>query len=102
MHTSAHDAAELASGSDIAEFDLGILDGIDLSPNNFLPAQAPYADRYFLFRPIANHAFFVEPEHFQLKIQSFKSGGYEGTVRLVNAQRIADLQNIPRRIGCLP
>jgi hypothetical protein len=99
MYTSAHDAGELASWNDIAECDFYSLDAIDLSPSNYLPAQVPYADRKFLSRPLINQAYFVEPEHFQLKIQPFKSGGYEGTVRLVNLQRIADLQNIPRRIG---
>ncbi len=99
MYTSAHDAGELASWSEIAQSGFDPLDAIDISPGNYFPAQVPYADRDPLCRPIANHACFVEPDHLQLKIQPFKSGGYEGTVRWVNAQRVADLQNIPRRIG---
>lgn len=99
MHTSAFNADSLASGDGIAEHDFDILDEIDLSLSNYLPAQVPLSDRDPVYRPIANHACFDEAEHFLLKIQSFNGGGYEGTVRLVNAQQIADLQNAPRRTG---
>lgn len=85
MYTSAHDPDEL--------------DGIfPFQPDYCLP-QASQAARALAGRTIANQAFFEEPDHMQLKIQSFKSGGYEGTVRWVNAQKIADMQNSPRRSG---
>ena len=99
MYTSAFDCDESEYGSDPIEDDFELPGGIDLSPGIYLPPQVPQSERKFSHRPIANQAYFEKPEHFQLKIQSFKNGGYEATVRRVNIQRIADLQNIPRRIG---
>lgn len=85
MHASMHDADGLS------RFD-------PFTSGYFLP-QASRTDRELAGRTITNQSYFEESDHLQLKIQSFKSGGYEGTVRWVNAQRMADLQTIPRRIG---
>lgn len=85
MYTSAHEA--------------DALDGIEVFPLGYYLPQAPQEARELSGRTIANQAYLEDSDHLQLKIQSFKSGGYEGTVRWVNAQRIADLQNSPRRIG---
>ena len=75
------------------------LDRIDVSPPSYLPTQVSADVRKILGRNIVNHACFDERNQLQLKIQTFKNGGYEGTVRWVDAQRIADLQNMPRRCG---
>lgn len=75
------------------------LAGIDCFPPPYLLEQASNEARRMAGRNITNHSFLKESHHLQLKIQAFKNGGYEGTVRWVDAQRIADLQNIPRRIG---
>lgn len=95
MHTSAHDACE----SPVSAFDSG--DDIPLSwdsPSDYLPEQIRPVDRQFSWR-LANQAEYAESHHLQLKIQSFKSGGYEGTVRWVDLQKMADMQTMPRRIG---
>ena len=85
MYTSADDTGELG--------------GIDSFPPSYCLPQASQAARELVGRTVANQSYLEDSDHLQLKIQSFKSGGYEGTVRWVNAQRIADLQNIPKRIG---
>jgi hypothetical protein len=85
MYTSAHDADDL--------------DGIaPFSPDYCLP-QASQEEWAFSGRTIINHAFLEESDHMQLKIQPFKNGGFEGIVTWRNAQKIADMQNAPRRIG---
>jgi hypothetical protein len=85
MNTSAYDPDEL--------------EGIVLFQPDYLPSQASQEARRLCGRTIINQAFFEESENLQLKIQPFKSGGYEATVRWVNAQRIADMQNMPRCFG---
>ena len=100
MHTSAYDASEPdVIGSDAADDDWKILDAVDILPLDYLPEQVPYGDRDLLARPIVNHACFVEPHHLQLKIQPFNNGGFEGTVKWVDLQKIADMQNAPRKLG---
>lgn len=84
----------------ISAYDAEGLDGLELFRPNYLPPQASQAEaRRLCGRRIINRAFFEEADNLQLKIQSFKSGGYEGVVRWVNAQKIADMQDIPRRFG---
>jgi hypothetical protein len=85
MYTSEHDADELC--------------GIDPFGSDYCLPQASQEERAFSGRTIENHAFLEESDHLQLKIQPFKNGGFEGTVMWHDAQRIADLQNIPRKIG---
>jgi hypothetical protein len=76
-----------------------MLDGIDIFSQHYLPPQVAIEERLrFDHRPI-NRACYEEPFHFQLKIQPFKNGGFEGIVRWVDAQKQADMQNIPRRRG---
>lgn len=95
MHTSAHDAYE----SPVSAFDSSEDFPFSLdSTCDYLPEQIRPVDRKFSWR-LANQAEFKESHHLQLKIQSFKGGGYEGTVRWVDLQKIADMQTMPRRIG---
>lgn len=96
MHTSEHDAWETPIEG--LEQSLAVLEAIDLAPLSYMPEQRAYKDRYIRDRPV-NQPEFVEAYHLQLKIQAFKNGGFEGTVRWVDLQKIADMQTIPRRIG---
>lgn len=73
-------------------------DADSFCPDYRLPQASPEARRLAGIT-ISNHSLLAEAYHLQLKIQPFKDGGYEGTVRWVDAQKIADMQNIPRRIG---
>lgn len=75
------------------------LDGINPFQTDYYLPQVPWEVKKALGRTIANHAYFEEPHHMQLKIQSFKNGGYEGIVRWMDTQKIADMQNMPRKIG---
>lgn len=85
MHTSAHDVDDLG--------------GIEPFPSDYCLPQASPEGRALIGRTIVTQACLEESDHLQLKIQPFKNGGFEGTVRWLNAQRIADMQNAPRRIG---
>lgn len=85
---------------DIAAHDPDELTGIDCFPADYLPPQASAKARALAGRTIINQAYFEEPINLQLKIQPFKEGGYEGIVRWVDAQKVADMQQlIQRRIG---
>jgi hypothetical protein len=75
-----------------------VLDAIDLAPLPYLPEQRAYSDRHFSGNPV-NRIEFSDALHMQLKIQPFKNGGFEGSVRWVDLQNIADMQTIPRRLG---
>lgn len=96
MHTSEHDAWE--ASMEVLDQSLEALDAIDLAPLPYLPEQRAFADRIIHDR-LVNQPEFVETHHMQLKIQAFKNGGYEGTVRWVDLQKIADMQSVPRRTG---
>ena len=65
-------------------------------PDDYRLPQASEEARRLAGINIVNHSYLEESYHYQLKIQPFKSGGYEGTVRLVDAQRIADMNALPR------
>lgn len=86
-------------GCDVVDEDYSILDNIDIAPPSYFPEQVPFHERGFSASPLVNVPQFKHWDHMQLKIQSFKNGGYEGTVRWVDLQKNANMQNIPRRIG---
>jgi hypothetical protein len=46
-----------------------------------------------------NVPFFDERLHYQTKVQPFRAGGYEVTARLIDAQKLADIQVMPRCCG---
>lgn len=75
------------------------LDGIEVFEPDYVLPQASQEARRLAGRTIANRAYLEESHHMQIKIQPFKEGGYEATVRWVDAQKIADMQHIERRIG---
>lgn len=85
MYTSADDTGELA--------------GIDAFPQSYTLPQASLEERTRLGRTIINQPYYEQPCHYLYKMQPFKNGGYEGVVRWVDAQKMADMQNMPRRTG---
>lgn len=65
------------------------VDGPPQANNPVVPEQVPLGDPRRAGVPI-NCPVFVEPEHFLLTVQPFTGGGYEATVKLVDAQKIAE------------
>ena len=85
MDTSAIEPDELA--------------GIDSFPPEYVLPQASPEARAMAGRMLINRSYLSESSNLQLKIQPFKDGGYEGTVRWVDAQRLADMQHMDRPRG---
>jgi hypothetical protein len=85
VYTSAQDQDELGN--------------IDCFPPAYLLPQATPEERLQAGRTVENRAYFGGKSFLQLKIQRFKSGGFEGTVRFVDPQKIADMQDMPRPRG---
>lgn len=50
-------------------------------------------------RPLNNTPTYAEREHYSLSVQSFRAGGYEATIRLVDLQEAADRAERPRVYG---
>lgn len=64
----------------------------------YVPEQVALDDIRRLNVPV-NVPVYVEPMHFMASVQSFSRGGYEATVKLVDAQRIAEQRCLARRVG---
>lgn len=65
-------------------------------------SYAPWQDATYggsSCRPLLNTPTFSEREHFVVKVQPFRAGGYEATCRLVDVQDASDLAAMPRKFG---